>query len=230
MRRFFVLVGIAGLLIVAWFIAWHSLMAADVARVKASIAYHDTAIKALQPHVTLKADDVQATGFPFGFRILVIRPILSQITGNESFAISLPSVELQKVDTPEGRYRVLAPDTFEAMYAEQGAAPEQYQIRVSPVPAVLLRAQGNSQRCSPLPGAQHCPAVAEDAPLISFAAQLPESLMLDVTLNDKTKHIGFHFTPVNVPIFMTIPADMDRPLQLFVGMLREAMVYNTTTR
>ena len=32
---------------------------------------------------------------------------------------------------------------------------------------------------------------------------------------------------INVPIFQPIPADMSLPLEIFVGMLREALVFKT---
>lgn len=225
MRKFAAIVAAALLLVAGWYGVWNSMLSADVARVKASIDHHYRAIKEKHPHVTLKADDVYATGFPFGFRIAVDRPTLTQIAGRESFAISIPRVELEKVSDAEGRYRLHAPATFDAMYATEGQAPELYSITVNEVPAMLLRAQADSRACSPLPGAQRCAPVAADAPLITFATQLPKSLVLDVSLNGKSQKIGFSFLPISIPVFMTIPADMNGPLQLFVGMLREAMVY-----
>lgn len=207
-----------------WFVVWRSLMADDVAQVKTTLEHHYRAIKAVTPSATLKADDVYATGFPFHFRVAVHRPTLTQIWGGESYAVSFEKIELEKVNDGEGRYRVLAPAEFDAMYAVEGKAPERYRIVLSEVPAVLLRATGDSARCSPLPGAVRCEAKPTD-PLISMAAQMPRKLILKVTLNEQSKQIGFDFMPMNLPLFMPIPATAAQPLQLFVGMLREAMVF-----
>lgn len=214
------------ILTAGWFVVWKSLMAPQVAQVKASIDHHYRAIKAQTPTATLKADAVYATGFPFGFRVAVERPTLTQIWGRESYAVSLPRVELSRVDAGQGRYRVALPATFDAMYAENGKAPEKYIVTLHAVPTVLLRAQGDSRACPNLPGAQACAPVDEDAPLISYAAQLPAQLVLDVALNGQRKQIGFVLPSLGVPVFFAIPATAAQPLQLFVGMLREAMVFS----
>ncbi len=51
------------------------------------------------------------------------------------------------------------------------------------------------------------------------------TLILTVSLNGATKQIGFTFTSLAIPVFMPIPKDATGPLEIFVGMLREAMVY-----
>lgn len=227
MRSFIFIASAILLATAAWFFTWRSLMADDVAQVRASIDHHYQAIKAQNATTTLKADEVYATGFPFGFRVAVARPTLTQVWGRDTYAISLDRVELENVNTAEGRYRVTLPAKFDAMYATSGQAPERYRITLNEVLAVLLRAQADSQRCPNFPGSRPCAATAPTDPLISFAAQLPARLVLDATLNGNTKQIGFNLTPIAVPIFITIPADADQPLQRFVGMLREALVYST---
>ena len=67
--------------------------------------------------------------------------------------------------------------------------------------------------------------MAADAPFITYAAQLPSRLVLNVGLNGKTQKIGFTLIPMGVPVFMQIPANVSYPLQTFVDMLREAMIY-----
>ena len=205
----------------AWFAIWHRMMAGPVAQVEATIAHHHTAIKAITPSATFKADGVHASGFPFAFRVTVERPTLTQIWGDETFAVSVPSLELPRVDTGEGRYRVRMPATFEALYARPGLPPEQFEITPDAMPAILLRAAGDSRACSNLPGARACTVQPTD-PLISFAVQLPASLILKVERNGEAKQIGFRFVPLNLPVFAAIPGDVTRPLQIFVGMLREA--------
>lgn len=226
MKKFVVMLSLLLILTAGWFLAWRSMMAPQVAQVKASIDHHYRAIKARTPTATLKADAVYATGFPFGFRVAVDRPTLTQVWGKESYAVSLPRVELSRVDAAQGRYRVTLPATFDAMYATEGAAPEKYSITLNAVPAVLLRAQGDSRACSGLSGAVPCAAVAADAPLISYAAQLPGQLVLEVSLNGSRKQIGFTLPSLGVPVFFAIPDTAAQPLQTFVGMLREAMLFS----
>lgn len=206
MRRFGFFAAIALLLVAAWFGIWHSMVAADVARIKASIDYHYHTIKAAQPHVTFKADDVYATGFPFRFHVAVDRATLSQIIGKESYSVSLPRVELS--GDAKGGYRVLLPLEFDALYAAEGIAPERYQITLHEAPGVVLRAQ------------------KEGAPLTEMVVQLPRLLGFYAALNDKAEAIGFPGLSLPMPLIIPIPADPSRELQLFVGMLREALVYN----
>lgn len=213
------------LLVAGWYLIWSHLMAGDVARVKASIDHHYQRIKTAERYVTLKADEVYATGFPFGFRVAVARPTLSQVWGTQSYAISFDHIELEKVGDDDGRYRVIAPSSFDAMYAEEGKAPEKYRVSVNAMPGLLLRAAGSSRECPNLPGTKRCEPVADDAPLNAYAVQLPSNLVLEVSLNGKTQKIGFNFMPINLPIFQTIPDRMSGPLTIFVGMLREALVF-----
>jgi hypothetical protein len=225
MRKAIYAISACVLLVAGWYFLWTQMMTADVARVKASIDHHYQRIKTAERYVTLKADDVYATGFPFGFRVAVARPTLSQVWGTQSYAVSFEKIELESTGGDDGRYRVIAPSTFDAMYAEDGKAPEKYRVSVNAMPGLLLRAGGNSRECPNLPGAKRCEPVAEDAPLNAYAVQLPSNLVLDVSLYGRTQKIGFNFMPINLPIFQTIPDRMSGPLTLFVGMLREALVF-----
>lgn len=226
MRKISLILAAFALLAAGWFGAWHYFMRADVARVKASIAHHDRAIKAVRRHMALKAERVYPAGFPFQFRVGVDRLTLTEIDGMQSYALSLPRIELAKTDAAQGRYRVIAPDRFDAMYSENGQSPERYHVVLSEVPEIVLRAQADSRQCPGLPGSKPCAAVAEGAPLLSYAVKLPRALTLDVTLDGASKPIGFEFIPLNGPMFRAIPADASNPLQLFVGLLREAMVFS----
>lgn len=205
MRRLIIAFIVVLLVSGGWFIAWRSMMADDVALVEANVKHHSRAIKAATPSAAFKVDGIAATGFPFKFRVVVHRPTLTQIWDGESYAVSFEKVELEKSGD---RYRVIAPAQMDAMYAKTGNAPERYRITLSEVPALLLKAKEGQE------------------PFTEFAAQLPRKLVLDATLNGTTKQIGFDFMPLNIPVFMLIPSDATRPLQIFVGMLREAMVYS----
>ncbi len=186
-----------------WFITWRSMMAADVATIQASIKHRYDTIKAVSPHTTFKADDVYATGFPFSFRVAVHRPTLTQIWGGETYAISFEKLELARAN--DSRFKVLLPQTFDSMYAKDGAAPEQYRVSLNEVPQAWLE--------------------GTNVALTKYGVLLPRKLVLDVSLNGQTKKIGFDF-PLALPVSAEIPLDASRPLQLFVGMLREAMVFS----
>lgn len=222
--------------IAGWYLLWSQLMAGDVARVKASIDYHYQRIKTAERYVTLKADDVYATGFPFGFRVAVARPTLSQVWGRESYAVSFKKIELESMGGDDARYRVITPATFDALYAEEGKAPEKYRVALNKVPGLQLAAQIPSPlggglgwgRNKAMPHPDNAPLPAsplQGEELKYFAVQLPRNLVLEVSLNGKTQQIGFNFMPINLPIFQTIPDRMSGPLTLFVGMLREALVF-----
>ena len=204
MRCLMIAITIFLIVIGGWFVAWRSMMADDVALVQASIKHHSGTIKAATPTANFKVDGIAATGFPFRFRVALHRPTLTQIWDGESYAVSFEKIELEKSGN---RYRVIAPAQMDAMYAKSGSAPERYRITLNEVPALLLKAKEGRE------------------PFTEFAAQLPRKLVLDVELNGQTKQIGFDFMPLNIPVFMPMPADVGRPLQIFVSMLREAMVF-----
>lgn len=221
------LIGGVGL-VLGWFAVWSYMLAGDVARVKASIHYQDMQFKTSNRYVTFRADDVVAAGFPFHFRVKVERPTLSMIFRDETFAASTETMLLEPTDATQGRYRVTFPTRIEAVYAVNGTAPETYTVAVAPMPDLALRAQGHSGVCGGFPlGGQPCAAVAADAPIISYALGLPPSLVATVTLNGESRDVGFTLIPVAVPVFQAIPTAIDRPLELFVGTLREAMVFKT---
>jgi len=110
-------------------------------------------------------------------------------------------------------------------YFKDASHDERYKVRVKDIPSLLLRAQLNSMKCPNILGAEPCADVAEDAPFISYAASLPSTLHLEVSLNGKTETIEFLFHSLNIPVFATIPDTAGKHLQLFVGMLREALVF-----
>lgn len=214
-------VGLLGLAAL-WFAAWYVLLTPDVARVGASIAYHDGQFKTVNRFVTFKAESVGRSGFPFHFRVKVTRPALTMIYGQETYGISTSEVTLESVNKDEGRYRLNLPNLLQAVYAKDGALPEQYTVTLSPVPPVLFRAAGDSNACSPFPGRAACPAVAADAPLISYAIAYPNRLQLHVTRGNDTRDIGFDLVPLQVPLFFPIPKDIDGTLEIAVNVLREA--------
>jgi hypothetical protein len=225
MKKLLTVISMVVALTIGWYIAWHWMLADDVARVKATIAYHNVQIKTANRATELRAHAVYASGFPFHFRVRVERPTLSYIFNDETYSASLRYADLTAKDSGQGSYEVSYPRQIEALYAKSGAAPESYVAIPDQPIDVLLRAQGDSQQCSNFPGGKRCDDVDAQAPLISYAARLPSSINLTMTLNGKTKTSNFQFPSLNLPIYRSIPADMNGSLQLFVGVLREAMVY-----
>lgn len=206
-----------------WYGIWRAGMADHVARVEASIAHHNAEFRAKNRWVTLKADSVKPAGFPFDSKVRVTRPTLTFVWGQETYGASLPWAELKLRDEASGTYEVTYAPVLEAVYARDGQAPEEYGVSTPEPLAILVRAQGDSRQCSNFPGAQRCAAVAASDPLISFAAQWPAQLRLDITRGSEQRQVAFRMIPMNIPLYQRVPAEVDRPLELFVTMLREAM-------
>ncbi|MFZ4540350.1 MAG: hypothetical protein ACOYNL_00890 [Rickettsiales bacterium] len=226
MRRLLQGAIIAAIIASGWFIVWNILMAADIARVKTSIAYHYKELRTVNRTLSLEADAVYATGFPFRFDIAVKRATLSMVDGEETFAISIPLLTMEKTDSGQGTYRVILPSTVEALYAKNGSAPENYIVSADVMPKLNLSA--SKEMCGPLQG-KRCSDVPADAPLVSYAIGLPKSITLHMTLANESRDANFTMPSIDIPIYQPIPKDMSRPLQLFVGVLREALVFKTPT-
>jgi len=194
--------------------------------VKASIAFHYQQMRTANRNASLEADLVEASGFPFSFNIRVNRATLSMVEGDETFGISIPSLTMRVSSSGQGIYRVDLPNTVEALYAKNGSAPEHYVVMADALPKLNLSAVAASNACGPLTG-KACEDVAVNAPLISYALGLPEAITLRMQLGEKTRDARFELPAITVPVYQPIPADMSRALQLFVGVLREALVFNT---
>lgn len=226
MRSLLIIFGAIIGLIALWLVVWMLLMRADVARVEASIKYHNEAFRTANAFVNFKADDVHATGFPFRFQVAVVRPTLSMVDGDESFSVSFARVLLTPTDAGQGRYRVELPREVEALYAKSGASPEHYFVNADVVPQLNLSAADGKTRCGPMAGTR-CVDVAADAPLMSYAVGFPPSITLTMTLNGESRTANFKLPSIPVPIFQPIPTRVAGSLQIFVGVLREALVFKT---
>jgi len=225
MKKLLTIFALLLILTTAYYGVWRTMLADDVARIEATIAYHNTEFRKANRWVTLKADSVTASGFPFRARVMVKRPTMTFVWGEETYGVSLPWAELSLSDAASGTYAVTYSPTVEAVYAKSGQGPEEYIVTPRETLAVLLRAQGDSRQCSGFPGAARCAEVPADAPLISYAVQLPSSLTITMELNGKAKDASFKMIALNMPIYQKIPAEMDHAVHLFVGVLREALVF-----
>jgi hypothetical protein len=229
MKKFLTVLAILIALVGAYYAYWRSTLSDHVARVEATIVHHNEEFRKHNRWITLKADSVEPAGFPFKAKLRVDRPTLTFVWGKETYGASFPYIELQPRNERSGSYDVLYPVPLEAVYAADGKAPEEYSVElVTPMP-VILRAQGDSRACPNLPGTQPCKQVGATDPLISFAAQLPHKMVLKVGYLDDSSEIGFETVPLPVQVFMAIPKEADRPLQVFVNMLREAMIFQKDT-
>lgn len=213
-------------LVIAWFGIWSLIMAPDVARVKASIDYHYQQLRTHSRAMSFEADSVTASGFPFAFNIRVKRATLSMVDGDETFAISIPSLTMTLSDSSQGTYRVHLPNTVEGLYAKNGQPPEHYLATADLLPKLNLSAADATKPCGPLAG-RKCVDVASDAPLISYALGLPGAITVHMQLGSESRDATFDLPAIQVPIYQPIPSDMSRQLQLFVGVLREALVFKT---
>ncbi len=227
MRRLLQAATITLAIVVIWYGIWSWLMAADVARVQASITHQYQAMRTTSQVMSLEADAVSATGFPFRFAVKVKRATLSMVEGDESYAISIPELTMEAMDSDAGTYRVQLPATVQALYAKAGSAPEHYTVTMSVIPKLNLSASESTQSCGPMTG-HACPTVAKDAPLISYALQIPKSVTLHMVLGADARDAEFTSPmAVDVPIYQPIPNDLRGALQLAVGTLREALVFKT---
>lgn len=208
-----------------YYAIWRNALADDVERVKITIAHHNEMYRAKNRWVTLKTDDIYPVGFPFSSRVRVDRPTLTFVWGKETYGVSLPWAELSLRDAESGTYVVTYAPTLEAVYAESGQAPEEYTVTPRQTLAVLVRAHGDSRECSFLPSGQRCKPVSPTDPLITYAVQLPDNLTIDMTLNGRTREAGFQLVSINIPLFRRFPEEADRPVQMLVNILREALVY-----
>lgn len=225
MKKTVLTVAILMALLAAYYGFWRYQLADDVARVEVTIAHHNSEFRKHNRWVTLKSDGVRPVGFPFAARVRVDRPTITFVWGKETYGISLPWAELQLRDAASGTYALTYAPSFEAVYAQSGAAPEEYGVTPTPTLNILLRAQGDSRACPPMPSTVRCAEVAAEAPLITYAVELPSQLTLRMALGDKTRDAAFTLMPLPVPIYRHFPVEVDRPVELFVGMLREALVF-----
>jgi hypothetical protein len=213
------------ILFAVWYGVWRASMSTDVKRVESSITYQNQQFREKNRWVTLKADAVRPHGFPFKSRVRIVRPTLTFVWGDETYGASFPWLDLEPRDRDSGTYAVEHSPYVNAVYAKSGQAPEEYKVTPKEPLHVLLRAQGDSRECLNLPGSRPCAAVVADAPLISYAVQIPASLAITIELNGETKDVSFQLMALNMPIYQKIPTDMDRPLELLVNILREAMIF-----
>lgn len=223
----FRLIGILALLLAAWYGIWYFSMSADVKRIELTLKHHEQRIEELPSDINLQFENVHAVGFPLNSAVAIGSLTLELRTFHgEYMSARLDNVKLEKVNAGEGRYRVVLPETLLANYTQNGKE-ERYRVYANEMPVVMLRAQADSRTCMSMPGTPRCAEVGSDNPLITYAIQLPKYLLLTAQeASHGEEKIEFNF-PVSTPMpfFTNIPAEAERPLSLFIGMLREALIF-----
>lgn len=220
MRRSLFILLIAAIGIVLWYGQWRASMAPHVKRIEATIAHYNERYKTTAYRATFKADAVYASGFPFARRVTVDHPNLAMVWGNETYAVEADYIILAIGDEGQGRYGISLPPTLHALYAEAGKVPESYSVSAAEAPSLWMRVQDVPPQC----GDDACRARA-DAVLQQLGFQPHGAIVLTASLNGKSETIAFPMMALPKPVFMAIPADPSRPVSLFIGMLREALVF-----
>ncbi len=205
-----------------WYQSWNAAMKPHVARINQSITHYNQQFKTSNYRATFKSESVRASGFPFAHMVVIDKPNLAMVWGQETYAVETECIELHFEDAGQGRYRLVLPDAIHALYAEAGKAPEAYKVNVENSPTLWARVMDTSSFCK----GESCQA-KPDAVLSEIGFQPNGDITLDASLGDKTQKIGFPIMALPKPLFMPIPNDPSRPVSLFVGMLREALVFNT---
>ncbi len=209
-------------MIALWYAIWGWMMAEDVAHVRDSIDFQNQQIKTINRNAVLKVDDVVADGFPFHFQVRVERPTLSVIAGKKTYGVSFQQVVLIPAAEPDKGYVLQLPENLDALYAADGAAPENYRVYIDAAPDILLRSERTSATCKE---ANVCSLVTEDSLINSYALSLPKRIRLHIELSDSSSDAGFQLEAVPAG-FHEIPRSVEEPLVVFVGILREAIIHN----
>lgn len=215
---FILLLALAGL--VAWYVSWSASMKPHVERVEKTIAHYNERFKTSTYRATFKAQSIHASGFPFSRSITIENPNLAMVWGRETYAVEASYLTLQFEDEAQGRYSVILPGAIEALYSEEGKAPEAYRIAVSNGPGLWARVKDTPPRCND----ESCKAKPEEL-LSEIGFQLHGDILLDASLGERNEKIGFKLMALPKPLFMPIPNDPARPVSLFIGMLREELVF-----
>lgn len=191
-----------------WYGAWSWSMASERKTLQDSIHYHNQKLKAVTPHMVLKAESINTRGFPFHSRVVAEQFSLSMIQEKQTYLVRFTEVAFHK----NGRdWRVELPNRLDALYAEDGAAPEHYEVTVSDVPGFLLRADNNEK----------------DALLTQYRAFMPAKMTVHMTLGADSRDTVFTLPPMDFLAYMPIPHRAEHTLWLFVSVLREALVFKT---
>jgi len=222
MKRFLIIAIFALVALGVWYASWRSAMSPHVAFVERNIVEANKRYKTPNYRATIEYKSIRPAGFPFGHSVIIEAPSINMIQANETYSIRTDLLRLTFEDANQRRYKLEVPSIVTALYAVANAAPENYSVDVASAPAVWLRVQGDKPGCR---GEQCLPS--PDALWKEIGIELPPEILLNAHLGKKTRPISFRQQAYPMPIFIPLPENISRPVFLFVGMLREALVYNT---
>lgn len=212
MKKLLLLILLLLAILGGWYATWRSGMGGHIDRVEATIAQLNQRYKTPRYRATIEYAAIKPSGFPFSRSITITSPRINMIEGRETYSIGLSHATLTYEDETQGRYRLRVSPETQALYAIEGSAPEHYRVSVSGMPGLWLRA-GEGE--------------GDVAPLAQIGFQLAAETMLKAQLGDKTRDIAFRQMAFPKPLFIDIPGDIAYPVSIYVGMLREALVFDT---
>lgn len=203
------------LLVLASVVQWYLATSDAKAHVEMSLKHWQQQFKQTNRHFQIRWDGIEIRGAPFTHEVVLINPTFSMISGNVSYALG--ARELSLIESSAGNYALSFPDKAgRAAYAESGSMPEEYQFAWDNALTVQLFARDANHK------------ISQQEPVSHIIALLPESLILTATLADKRQKISFNYREwqrVAIAQERPIPSDISGSLQIFVGMLREALVF-----
>ncbi len=192
-----------------WYGIWSSLVSDHVEKVKATINYHNQQFKSVTSTMVLKAEKVSATGFPFRQAVKIDRLSWSMIEGKETYLITTDVIEVEPMGG--GEYRFHPTDQYDAMYAKDGNSPEHYDVTISDVPGLVMKATDEKP----------------ETPMTEFKLFLPKVMAVRMELNGEVAQANFPMPPIPFTMYQPVPKAVNRTLWLFVEVLREALIYKT---
>lgn len=200
---------ITGLILLGLYLRWSGGADEQKAWVLANISHFEQQFTSNTAKVQFQYDSIEVLGFPFSHYVRFYQPALNLRVGAEHFYIALNRMDMMPDGDEQQRYQLEISNEMTVGYKSTGNVQESYRLHVSGLPKLWLQAAEG-------------PAPAHWS---EYGVAFTGSLTLDVTNDQKSEKIGFNPMATPIPIWRKIPAHIHYPAQLFVGMLREAMVY-----
>lgn len=151
-------------------------------------------------------------GFPFAKRVKLYQPSVTVQVGKEYYYIAANSIVFIPQGENRNRYQLEVSHDMSSSYKADNIEQENYRLYISGMPKIWLQTERGRS--------------ADDLIWNEFGTAFEtRTLVIDVSYGDKSEKIGFTPIPTTAPIWSKIPSFTHYPIQLFVGMLREAMIY-----
>jgi hypothetical protein len=205
---------IVALMLFAYYLRWSTGAEAYRDEVLANIAHHQQRFNAGNnvSQLSIAYESADVTGFPFAKSVRLYRPSVRLALGAEQFYIDSATMELTPQDEANKRYAVVISPDLSVGYKSGQAAQETYRVHIREAPKIWLQAREGDADSSAM--------WAEYG--VAFVSN---KLILDVSNQAKSEQIGFPTMATQMPLWGSIPSNVNYPVQMFVGMLREALVF-----